>query len=81
MYFVNAQVFSHVFGYLSGIAGEHDCLFHACFFQGHDCLFCMGFLNIRNHDMSGIASVYRHMDDRPRLMAVNPFDPQSVHQL
>ena len=81
MYFINAEVCCHMFRYPAGIAGEHNCLLHACFLQRLYRLFCMRFLNIGNHDMSGIAPVYSHMDDRSRLMADDPFDAQSVHEL
>ena len=80
MNLINAQIRSHMFRDLPGIPGQHDRLLNSCRTQRTDCLLRMRFLNVGDHDMAGIFSVYRHMDDSSRLVTVDPLHTKLIHQ-
>ena len=48
--------------------------------QRVDCLFGGRFNDVRNHDVSGIGSVYCHVDNGSDMVAVNMFDPEACHE-
>lgn len=81
VYLINTELFRNLTCCLPAVAGQHDRLFHAAFFQCRDGFLCMRLDLIRNQDMSGIFAIHRHVNNGSDAVTFHTIHTELFHQL